>query len=111
MAAMTTLELIFEKSGRKRKLNPLLTPSVDREQATRTSSSMNRNGISTLAERSMPLLTPLIITKWVMRRNAARHMTGISGSVTKWLKLSLNMLLPASPRLITLNRLKSASTV
>ena len=76
-------------------------PGSEHEATTMTIKSTNSVGISIFAAFSMPLRTPRVTTKWVIRTKAMAQRTGFSGSEEKVAKYSFTnvaspLMLPAS---------------
>ena len=70
-SATSTVEgVTFEKSGRKRNRTPSPPPGISSEWIDSAIRITNSSGISTLAERSMPFCTPIVMTKCVASTNS-----------------------------------------
>ena len=71
---------------------PFLNPGMVNEQPQRKSMMMKRSGIISLEKRSMPFLTPAVITTWVKAMKSTRQTIGFHGFDTNAPKLSAKTL-------------------
>ena len=83
IAASSTLPSTLPRSGFSRNSRPRSAPGSNMAQTARMSSRMNRAGIITLDERSIPFSTPRTTMKCVRSRKTMVHTTGSQGLLTK----------------------------
>lgn len=89
MARITTLGVIFEKSGWNRNFIPSSNPGKNIERMPKIISMRNSTGIMILAAFSIPLFTPRIMMKWLMNINKNIHIKGLIGVEMNWLNSAL----------------------
>ena len=79
IALSTTLGVIFEKSGLKRKFIPSENPGRNMERMQKIMRMRKRTGIRILAAFSIPLFTPRMRMTWLIKMKRITHTSGLSG--------------------------------